>query len=287
MKQKVANAAWSLGVRSFRFARSINLADKLQPAFIRLASLLPATSTDTTAILSNGSSLLMPAGYRDTRTVLTGLFQTDETRLLERLTEPGMIFVDAGAYAGYFTVLASTWVGDKGRVFAFEPDSLAYRFLALNVERNACQNVTLINRAVTDRIGKMALVRDPVGPESFLTHEGHNKSASEVATITLDSMFESLDWPRVDIIKMNIEGSELLALEGMRELSRRNPQLRLVMEFNPAAMRRAGVSRRELAKVLVGLGFRVGRIVERGLKMVPDRELVPAGNTVYNILLSK
>src|SRR2546423_15431315 len=129
------------------------MAGNLDPAFIRLAGLIPPTSQDAVGVMRNGCTLVMPAGYRDTRTVLTGLFQKDETGLFERLAGPGMTFVDVGAYVGYFTILASTWIGASGRVYAFEPDALAYQFLALNVKRNACANVILVNRVVTDGIG--------------------------------------------------------------------------------------------------------------------------------------
>jgi FkbM family methyltransferase len=287
VKEKLVDAAWYVGVRTFRLARRVNMAGKLEPAFIKLAGLIPPASEDVVGVLRNRCTLVMPAGYRDTRTVLTGLFQTDETRLFERLASPGMTFVDVGAYVGYFTVLASSWIGASGRVYAFEPDALAYQFLVLNVKRNACANVTLVNKAVTDRIGTMALVRDPLGPESFLTDRTDDDSANNVLTVTMDSFFEALDWPRIDILKMNIEGSELSALKGMREVSRRNPELNLVMEFNPGAMARAGVSRSYLTSVLVELGFRRGRIVERRLKRVPEGDLLPAGNTVYNVLLTK
>jgi len=96
-----------------------------------------------------------------------------------------------------------------------------------------------------------------------------------------------LSWPPVDVMKMNIEGSELAALRGMRQLSNRNPQLQLVMEFNPTAMARAHVTRMELRGTLTDLGFRSGRVVERGLQEIANDELVPDGGVVYNVLLAK
>lgn len=289
MNERIINLAWTVGVRTFRLARKVHLSTRLEPAFAKLANLIPASKQDVSAILPSGAKLWMPPGYRDTRTVVTGLFQIDETRLLERLTEPGMTFLDVGAYVGYFTVLASGWVGPAGRVYAFEPNSSAYQYLVRNIEANRCANALAINKAASDRATTMGLARDPKGPESFLTAATTTAGAGSVVveTITLDSILEAAKWPAVDIVKMNIEGSELVALTGMQEVGRRNPRLQLVMEFNPTAMARAGVSRADLTKALAALGFRRGQIVERDLAVLPPGELLPRDGAVYNILLTK
>lgn len=286
MNDTLINLAWTLGIRTFRLTRRAHLSTRLEPVFAKLADLIPSSKQDVDATLPNGAKLRMPPGYRDTRTVVTGLFQSDETRLLERLTRPGMTFLDVGAYVGYFTILASGWVGPAGHVYAFEPNSLAYEYLVRNIEANDCRNALAINKAVADRATTTSLVRDPKGPESFLTNTPADGD-SVVETITLDSVFEAANWPAVDIMKINIEGSELLALLGMREISRRNPELRIVMEFNPTAMARAGVSREYLTVVLAELGFRRGQIVERDLAAIPSGELLPRDAAVYNILLTK
>lgn len=287
MNERIINLAWTVGVRTFRLARKAHLSTKLEPAFARLARFVPSSKQEVAATLRSGVTLWMPPGYRDTRTVVTGLFQRDETRLFRRLAQPGMTFLDVGAYVGYFTILASGWVGSAGRVYAFEPDTLAYHYLVRNISANACGNAFAINKAVSDRATTTSLVRDPKGPESFLTSGPPDAGSVVVETITLDSVLEEANWPAVDIMKMNIEGSELLALRGMQEISRRNPALHLVMEFNPTAMARVGVSREDLSDALTELGFRRGQIVERDLASIPSGSLLPRDGAVYNILLTK
>jgi FkbM family methyltransferase len=286
VEDRLINLVWTLGVRTFRLTRRAHLSTMVEPAFAKLAGILPTSKEDIQATLPTGARLRMPPGYRDTRTVVTGLFQSDETRLLQRLTRPGMTFLDVGAYVGYFTILASSWVGPEGHVFAFEPDSLAYEYLVKNIEANECSNVVAINKAVADRETTANLVRDPKGPESFLTNRPAT-GGSAVETTTLDSIFKAANWPTVGVIKINIEGSEPLALQGMKELSRRNPDLQLVMEFNPTAMARVGVSREYLTTLLNELGFRRGQIVERNLATTLSGELLPREPAVYNILLTK
>lgn len=287
MKEKVVRFTWGVGIRAFRLSRRVNLSTHLEPAFWRLASLVPSTKDEVETTLPFGMTLRMPPGYRDARTVTVGLFQRDEARLFERLTRRGMTVVDVGAYIGYFTLLSSHLVGGSGRVFAFEPADEAYRYLLHNIEANGCRNVVAVRKAVSDTASTATLIRDPVGPESFLTNGPDHGQGVVVETINLDKFFEAQNWPAVHLIKMNIEGWELPALKGMRELSKRNPELQLIIEFNPMAMARGAISREALGLTLADLGFRRGQIVERGLKVIPAGELVPTGGAVYNIFLTK
>ena len=138
------------------------------------------------------------------------------------MLRPGQTFVDVGAYVGYFTVLASGLVGADGRVYAFEPDRLAYDFLTKNIQLNDCSNAVPVNKAVSDSVAAASLVRDPKGPESFITRDPREGHVIPIETLTLDSFFAIEGWPAIHVIKMNIEGSELQALRGMTETSRRN-----------------------------------------------------------------
>src|SRR5438477_6662951 len=120
MKDSLANLIWKSGIRTFRLTRRANLSAALEPLFVRMARFVPTSTEPQSATLPDGSILCMPPGYRDTRTVMVGLFQEAETTLFNRIVQPGMSFVDVGAYVGYFTVLASRLVGPSGHVYAFE-----------------------------------------------------------------------------------------------------------------------------------------------------------------------
>src|SRR3989442_6518964 len=105
MKDRFAGFPGGVGIRAFRLSRKFNLSTRLEPAFWRLARLVPSMKGEVETTLPFGMTFRMPPGYRDARTVAVGLFQKDETRLFERLARPGMTIVDVGAYVGYFTLL--------------------------------------------------------------------------------------------------------------------------------------------------------------------------------------
>src|SRR5438105_2114286 len=117
MSEVLLTRVWAIGVKAFRILRKLNLSVPLEPVFEALSHLIPSSPDETLASLPFGT-LHLPPGYRDTRTVIAGLFQEDETELFNRLIKPGMTAVDVGAYVGYFTVLFSCLVGASGRVYA-------------------------------------------------------------------------------------------------------------------------------------------------------------------------
>lgn len=65
--------------------------------------------------------------------------------------------IDVGAHAGYYTLIAARAVGDKGRVFAFEPELSNYKLICKNVQLNSYRNVVPVRKAVTNITGSIKL----------------------------------------------------------------------------------------------------------------------------------
>jgi FkbM family methyltransferase len=144
-----------------------------------------------------------------------------------------MTVVDVGANIGWYTLLCARLVGPSGHVYAFEAAPSTEELLRKNVSANGYRNVTSINRAVSDKEGReLFFIDDYSSGGSSLLMKDHGKNSIEVETVSLDEFFREKGWPQVDLVKIDIEGVEKLALEGMRELSERNPQLKLIVEVN-------------------------------------------------------
>jgi FkbM family methyltransferase len=203
-----------------------------------------------------------------------------------RLLKPGMMVVDLGANAGYYSLLASGLVGSSGHVYAFEPDPENFDYLSRNLEINGCGNVTALRKAAADHVGTQSFLRsDP--ERGFLSAGTQGGDSITVETTSLDAFFASAGWPSVHVVKMDIEGSESAALEGMAMLSRQNPHLQLIMEFNLTTMQRVGADPSKLCKTLMKLGFSTGKVVEQDLKAFSLAEGLPISHSVFNILVTK
>ena len=93
------------------------------------------------------------------------------------------------------------------------------------------------------------------GEASLYKREETGEGNVIIETITMDNYFEKEGWPVIQLIKIDVEGAEKLALEGAKELFKRNPDLKLFLEFGPNVMADARVSPEELFNTLTDVGF--------------------------------
>ena len=184
-------------------------------------------------------------------------YEPETTNLLLSLLRPAMTFVDIGAHIGYYCLLSSRKLGPARKVFAFEPDPRNYALLTANISANNCTNVVPVQKAVADYTGKgrLFLATSSVPHSLYKDNSIPISSTIEIDVVSLDDYFSQLGWPSVDVIKMDIEGAEIPALKGMKELSSRNPSLKLILEFKPRRILAAGYTVEEFFRVLTELGF--------------------------------
>jgi FkbM family methyltransferase len=126
--------------------------------------------------------------------------------------KPGMVALDVGANVGLYTMQFSRLVGDSGKVISFEPNSENCRLLLLSAEHNDFKNIELLPIALSDRRGAH-LFTTAIGTNGTFTDQRHDvmsRGCSVVPTLQLDS----LDIGHVDVMKLDIEGAEYLALKG-------------------------------------------------------------------------
>lgn len=190
--------------------------------------------------------------YSDSdETLFTDGYERMETTLFKQLVKEGMTVVDIGANVGYYTLLACRNVGESGRVFAIEPEPMNYELLLRNIEENSFNNAVPLQKAISDKSGSATLYLSPKGhgEHSFYGAE-RNIGSVEVEVSTLDKLFVG----NVDIVKIDIEGGEMLALLGMTELAKRS-DMKLFIEFYPAGIQRSGYTPEGLWNRLQELGF--------------------------------
>ena len=147
--------------------------------------------------------------------------------ILRATLRPGGVVVDAGANNGLFSLIAASLVGPSGRVHAFEPHPAAYERLKANVRANGFSQVSAYPLALSNRTGRAFLAGALDDGMSSLKATGGTRF--EVPLETLDRAIGPIP---VDLVKIDVEGSELEVLEGMTALFARNPGLRLLVEWN-------------------------------------------------------
>lgn len=184
----------------------------------------------------------------------TGDYEPVTTRLIESMLDTGMTFVDVGAHVGLFALPASVWVGDAGRVVAFEPHPDNYKMLLENIAQNTLPgNIEAVQSAVSDVTKPVHLFMSTFNTgDHQLFHHG-NRNTIEVQCTTLDNYFP--EGTSIDVIKMDVQGAEAAAFQGMRRVLEENKNIQIIWELSPTQLKDAGSNGRELLEWLEALGF--------------------------------
>jgi FkbM family methyltransferase len=190
------------------------------------------------------------------------VFEEFETELFRTLIKPSMTVVDIGANFGYYTCLAANLVGNKGKVFAFEPEPKNYEMLLRNIDLNQHQNVIPIQKAVSNKVGKTKLFLDRNNFGAPSLSEGNiisRRGFIEVETLTLDTFFDGPNMNRPDFIKIDAQGGEGLIIDGAKHVLQNSP-LKLIIEFWPYGLLQMGQEPLRLINDLINYGFSIQRI---------------------------
>jgi FkbM family methyltransferase len=170
--------------------------------------------------------------------------------ILRDFIEPGTVFVDVGANIGWFTLIGSRLTGPKGRVFAIEPDPRNCGILRRNIAHNDCGNVTVYPVAAGAMDGKAFLYRstDNQG-DHRLSVASDRTDRVTVRVRTLDALLARRT-NRIDVVKMDTQGSEAAVLTGMKQLLAANPRVRIILEFWPYGLEDCGSTAAELTTTM-------------------------------------
>ena len=235
--------------------------------------------TPTSADIPEGKIIFDPEDPIMASWLSLGQYEPEMVALFQSSIEKGMTVVDIGANLGYFTVISSHRVGPEGKVFAFEPDPHNFSLLQKNISTNEFRNVTASQIALSDRSGTRELFfGDNNTTHSFSDKRGKRKSET-VTTDTLDNILKADGSPRVDLIKMDIEGAEPVAFEGMKETLSNNPKLIVFFEFYPNAIKRLGCDPITFLEDFRKLGFTISVIDENAGQLITIHDVATFTNT--------
>jgi len=171
-----------------------------------------------------------------------GTYEPELQAAISDLVNPGQIVYDIGANIGFITLLFTKRIGGEGHVYAFEAMPANVTRLIHNIELNALDEmVTIIQAAVQDQSGKARfLVAPSTGMGKVNGSAGRASVAYEesiqVEGISIDDFIEETGNLLPDIVKIDIEGGEVLALPGMvKLLHAHHPILLIELHGNEAA----------------------------------------------------
>ena len=208
------------------------------------------------------------------------------------LLRTGDTMIDGGAHIGYLTLLGASCVGRSGTVHSFEPVAGTHAALAANVARNRATNVRLNRSALGPRAGTLELEL-PVDPDGTgilawgATAIQVGRGAIErVPMVTLDAYAERERLRTIDLLKLDLEGAELGAIEGARGLLSRRRVRHIVCELNTYLLDQSGERYDERRALLASFGYRCYQLTKSGRIEPQDGPIVQRDVVVTDLLFA-
>lgn len=211
-----------------------------------------------------------------------------EIELLKKYVCKGDTVLDIGANIGYYATLLAQLTGEKGMVHCFEPDKQNFEHLQKTVA--GFTNVRINNKAVGPKTETLKIYTSKNLNVDHRTYKPEEYDQEiEVQAMSIDDYLAS-DL-KVNVIKMDIQGFEMHAIQGMEKVLAHNPQVKLISEFWPYGLKKAGSSVTEYFQYLTNKGFTCYLLEKKSLKKLSAedvKQLEPLPEAHYfNILASR
>jgi FkbM family methyltransferase len=224
-----------------------------------------------------------------------GTFDRAMLKLIGSTVRKGDTCIDIGAQKGYVSLTLAQAVGKNGRVLAFDADKRAVSKLAANIHRSNQNVIEVFHRALGERAGSCTFVLSKVlGWSSRFPNELAQTAVDMTVEVNVSSFDEmiahkevAIEPSKVSFIKLDVEGSEVLILKGMKSfLSTARPALSV--EVNCDSLSAAGSSPQELQELLDELGFDLYEAeyhsYHRKLRLKPAGELCTMRSSSENCI---
>ncbi len=191
-----------------------------------------------------------------------GADRNEDLDVLKKVLRPGDTYIDIGANIGHLCLAASTFVTEKGRVFAFEPHPRTYRFLCENLALNDSENIVAVQAALGEATGFSNISDGPSDDQNRIGDTGFT-----TVTLRLDDLFPSIN---VKLLKIDVEGAEQAVLLGCGGLLDRVDVI--YCEIFEQNAERYGYSGASLVEFLMAKRFTVFRLEGESLERVSEKD---------------
>jgi FkbM family methyltransferase len=193
-----------------------------------------------------------PDGYSAATVMYCGLYDYNEMNFLLRYLRPSDSFLDIGANVGIYTLLAASRI-KCGSIYSFEVLPKNYNRLEENIQLNQLQQVKTYQIAISDFTGKISLNLAEGDSMPFITAATSDKTI-QVNTDTLDNLLQNQPLANLTLAKMDIEGAELLALQGAKSLLEQQRPKVWILEINEA-VNNFGHQKEDVIDLLQSYGY--------------------------------
>ncbi len=192
------------------------------------------------------------------RSIYLRTFEPLESSWVKNYLKAGMTFVDVGANIGYFTLMASSLVGIRGRVIAFEPSPYAWNRLNETVKINNLNQVIVMESGLSDVSGNIDLfVPKTIGNHNSSMIPNDSGNALKVKIQRLDEYLDMNEIDHIDLMKIDVEGFEPNVISGAGKYIESGKIRSILCEFNKYWLEANGSSPQIFFDLILRNGYQI------------------------------
>ncbi len=176
----------------------------------------------------------------ETSIITNNTYEPEVIKEIKSILNNGSTFIDGGANIGFFSLIASKIVGPTGAVIAFEPTPSTLNYLKKNITTNKIKNIIVVDKGLSSSEKQLPFLLSKDNPEAnfIMSKEDENLQNKDqiikISTISIDKFCSENNINKIDLIKLDIEGQELEAIKGAREILTINKNVKIIFELNIA-----------------------------------------------------
>ncbi len=194
---------------------------------------------------------------------LTGHWDSNETAAIRYLVKPGFSIIEVGANFGVHTLTMAGLVGPEGDIDAFEANPYVSNYLKQSVALNKLESIiTVHEQAAGDTTGAAHLIFGGKNIGGGHLVSDASESTIKTSIVRLDDVFAHRQ-KKIDILKIDAEGSEAKIIQGAHHLIQANPKMIIMMEWFKSALVDQGSSPEGLLDMLKKEQFKAWKIGKR------------------------
>lgn len=219
-----------------------------------LSALCPRDKTVTINLF--GYSFACDLSEHIQRCIFLYGYDDEAQNFIEKTLKEGDVFLDIGANVGFYSLLAASIIGEKGRVIAIEPNPKTYAKLKRTIEDNGIKNILLLNIGLGEKEGYLNLFMNPDVHNDTATMVVHDAPESvRVEVVPLDWVAAAHHIEKIAYLKIDVDGMEPNVFAGAKTLLDEGRIAFIQSEFNDYWLRKNESTPEKLHTLLLGHGF--------------------------------
>lgn len=197
-----------------------------------------------------------------------GLLEGYEMNLFITKLKEGDVVLDIGANMGVYSLLSSQRVGPNGKILAFEPDKDNFQCLAKSIEKNKFKNIIVYPFAVSNKEETIYFQKNAFNSGNHqIRKEKTADNQASIKAVCLDDFLK--EEPKIDVIKIDIQGAEFFAFEGLKDIINRFPNIVIFAEYWADGLKKMGVKPGDYLDLLKSLDLNIFMIDGKNSKLIP------------------